>query len=79
MVDVTVGSLNEESIRLVRPGRHSWWGDGVGWIREMLRWGTGPWMLRHGAVEGHGTGRERPEEGAWLRMDVEGDGRKGGN
>ena len=46
-VDVTVGSLDERSLKLVRPERHGWWDSGVEWIRELMRWGTGEWMVRH--------------------------------
>ncbi|ETN44982.1 uncharacterized protein HMPREF1541_09858 [Cyphellophora europaea CBS 101466] len=70
-VDVTVGSLDDGSLAVVRPERHGWWDSGFGWIREMLRFGTGEWVIRNptgdpgrrvGDVEGNGEGKD----GAWL-------------
>lgn len=82
MVDITVGSLDEASVRLVRPERHNWWDSGVDWIREMLRWGTGGWLLRNSTGDPRSEVRDgdkdqddeegrRGEEGAWLKMERE--------
>lgn len=80
ILDVSVGSLDEASIRLVRPERHVYWDSGVEWVRDLARWGTGGWMLRNRGddptevvrddeVEGE-EGRE--EERAWLKLHVDG-------
>jgi hypothetical protein len=48
--DVSLGSLDNESLERVRPERHGWWTDGIGWVREMLRFGdqsNGASLARH--------------------------------
>jgi hypothetical protein len=51
----------------VWPVRHGWWVGCVGWVRELMRWGTGGWMVRHrtGALgrEGVVSEDEREEAG----------------
>jgi hypothetical protein len=39
LVNLTVGSLDDESLAMVRPDRHGWWDSGVGWIKDLLRKG----------------------------------------
>lgn len=46
-VDVSVGSLDAGSFEVVRPERHNWWENGVEWVRELVRWGTGGWVMRN--------------------------------
>ncbi|KIW34376.1 uncharacterized protein PV07_01155 [Cladophialophora immunda] len=46
-VDVTVGSLDPESVELAKPDRHGWWDFGVEWIKTLLRKGDGGFMIRH--------------------------------
>lgn len=46
-VDITVGSLDPESIDRIRPERHGWWEEGVGWIKQLLRNGDGGFLIRH--------------------------------
>ncbi len=45
IVDVAVGTLDQESIERVRPERHGWWNHGVSWVREMI--GEEDWVVRH--------------------------------
>lgn len=53
IVDVALGSLDLESVERegVRPERHGWWEDGVGWIKKLVSEGDGG-LIRHptGAV-----------------------------
>jgi hypothetical protein len=53
LVNITVGSLDDESLLKVRPDRQGWWDSGVGWIKELLRKGDGG-LMRH-AGEDIGT------------------------
>lgn len=46
-VDITVGSLDAESIDLIRPDRHCWWNEGVSWVKQLLRNGDGGILIRH--------------------------------
>ena len=46
-VDITVGSLDQESLELAKPDRHGWWDSGVGWIRTLLSKGDGGFLIRH--------------------------------
>ena len=46
IVDIAVGTLDRESLEKVRPDRHGWWADGVGWIRELVTEGDGG-LVRH--------------------------------
>ena len=32
---------------MVRPERHAWWDSGISWVRDLMRWGTGAWIIRH--------------------------------
>ena len=48
--DVSLGTLDREFLEYVRPDRHGWWSDGVGWVKEMVRNGdhaNGVRMVRH--------------------------------
>ncbi|KIJ43490.1 hypothetical protein M422DRAFT_169644 [Sphaerobolus stellatus SS14] len=39
LVDITIGSLDEESLAqvdLVKPSMHLWWKDGIGWVKDMF-------------------------------------------
>lgn len=84
MLDVSVGSLDEESIRLVRPERHVFWDHGVEWVRDLVRWGTGGWMMRNGGEDGRQPVRDdeedgerkgeegKAEESAWSKLHVDG-------
>lgn len=46
IVDLAVGSMDRESIELVRPERHGWWNSGTGWIRDIVE-GKNGWLIRH--------------------------------
>jgi hypothetical protein len=46
-VDITVGSLDPDSIVLARPDRHGWWDSGVEWIKSLLSRGDGGYMIKH--------------------------------
>lgn len=46
IISLTVGSLDNESLEMVRPDRHGWWGAGIGWIKELLRKGDNG-LMRH--------------------------------
>jgi hypothetical protein len=47
IVDITVGSLDSESLEKIRPDRHGWWDDGTEWIKKLLREGDGGVLIRH--------------------------------
>lgn len=47
IVDITVGSLDAESIELIRPDRQCWWDEGVDWVKQLLRKGDGGFLIRH--------------------------------
>ncbi|KIW81881.1 hypothetical protein Z517_04907 [Fonsecaea pedrosoi CBS 271.37] len=46
-VDITVGSLDLEFVKLAKPDRHGWWDFGVDWIKTLLRMGDGGFLIRH--------------------------------
>jgi hypothetical protein len=46
IVDVAVGTMDHESIELVRPERHGWWNSGTGWIQDLME-GKSGWLIRH--------------------------------
>ena len=46
-VDVTVGSLDPEWLKLAKPERHGWWNFGVEWVQTLLSKGDGGFMIRH--------------------------------
>ena len=37
--DVAIGTFEKESLEMegMRPGRQSWWDDGIKWVQEMIR------------------------------------------
>jgi hypothetical protein len=78
-MDVAVGSLDAESFKLVRPERHVWWESGAGWVKELVRWGTGAWLVRqptgNPATAIDGDGEER--EGLWGRLEEDIEGKEG--
>ncbi|KAK5264844.1 hypothetical protein LTR99_009050 [Exophiala xenobiotica] len=47
IVDVTVGSLDRQSLNLAKPDRHAWWTYGVDWIQNLLTKGDGGFLLKH--------------------------------
>ncbi|KAK9357928.1 hypothetical protein V1504DRAFT_462821 [Lipomyces starkeyi] len=47
IVDIAVGSLDRESIDRIRPDRHGWWEEAVGWVKQLLRNGDGGFLIRH--------------------------------
>jgi len=46
IVDIAVGTLDQESIERVRPDRHGWFDHGTGWIKEMVTGGD-QGLIRH--------------------------------
>ncbi|KAK2746994.1 hypothetical protein FQN57_002566 [Myotisia sp. PD_48] len=42
--DITLGSLDDESIAITRPERHSWWKSNVSWFGQMVKNGDGGLM-----------------------------------
>ncbi|OCT44379.1 Mss4-like protein [Cladophialophora carrionii] len=46
-VDVSVGSLDPESLRMAKVDRHGWWEFGVDWIKTLLSKGDGGFMIKH--------------------------------
>ncbi|EXJ55181.1 hypothetical protein A1O7_08107 [Cladophialophora yegresii CBS 114405] len=46
-VDVTVGSLDPDSLRMAKVDRHGWWEFGVDWIKTLLSKGDGGFMIKH--------------------------------
>ncbi|KAF3389843.1 hypothetical protein DPV78_011805 [Talaromyces pinophilus] len=47
LVDITVGSLDRESIEHIRPDRHCWWDEAISWIKELLWKGSERFLIRH--------------------------------
>lgn len=37
--DIAMGTFEKESVEMegMRPGRQSWWDDGIKWVQEMIR------------------------------------------
>ncbi|QDS69405.1 hypothetical protein FKW77_004859 [Venturia effusa] len=64
IVDIALGTLDLESLEKdgVRPERHGWWEDGVGWIKKLVSEGDGG-LIRHptGALPKYLVGRDRPK------------------
>jgi hypothetical protein len=46
IVDIAVGSLDQDCLEMVRPDRHGWWDFGIGWIRDLVTRGDGG-LIRH--------------------------------
>jgi hypothetical protein len=46
-VDITVGSLDPESLEMAKPDRHNWWDFGVRWIQDFVTKGDGGFLSRH--------------------------------
>jgi len=46
-VDITVGSLDLESLKLAQPDRHGWWDFGVDWVKSLLTQGDGGFMIKN--------------------------------
>ncbi|KIV87429.1 hypothetical protein PV11_02974 [Exophiala sideris] len=47
-VDITVGSLDAESLKLTKPDRHNWWDYGVEWVQALFTKGDGGFLIKHG-------------------------------
>jgi hypothetical protein len=45
LVDITVGSLDDSWLQVIRPERHLWWDSAIGWVRDMF--GQGQGVLKH--------------------------------
>jgi hypothetical protein len=48
--NISLGTLDREFLEFVRPERHGWWTDGIGWVKNMLRNGDqvyGTHLVRH--------------------------------
>ena len=37
VMDIAVGSFDDESLSRVQPERHMWWNSGIGWVKDLLR------------------------------------------
>ena len=46
VVDIAVGSMDEESLTLAKPDRHGWWDSGFGWIKDLVWKGSG-FLVKH--------------------------------
>ena len=46
VVDITVGSMDKESLEVAKPDRHGWWDSGTGWIQDLVSKGSG-FLVRH--------------------------------
>lgn len=46
-VDITIGSLDEESLKLAKPDRHGWWDFGIDWVKSLMRGKDGGFLIRH--------------------------------
>jgi hypothetical protein len=46
IIDITVGSLDQESFELAKPDRHGWWEFGTGWVKDLLTKGN-TWLIKH--------------------------------
>ena len=47
IVDIALGTLDDESIGHVRPERHLWWEHGTEWVKAMMEGGEMGWLIRH--------------------------------
>ncbi|EZG02560.1 hypothetical protein H106_07403 [Trichophyton rubrum CBS 735.88] len=59
VVDITIGSMNDESSAVTRPTRHAWYDSGIPWLRTLMR-GAGAAMPR--ARKGISLGLMREDE-----------------
>jgi hypothetical protein len=46
VVDIAVGSMDQESLELVRPDRHGWWDSGTSWIKDLTSRGS-TFLIKH--------------------------------
>nr|KMM68786.1 hypothetical protein CPAG_05110 [Coccidioides posadasii RMSCC 3488] len=46
LIDITMGSLDEESLEKIHPERQVWWDSGIGWMKGIMTWGDGG-LMRH--------------------------------
>lgn len=46
VVDIAVGSMDQESLELAKPDRHGWWDFGTGWIQDLVTKGNGV-LIKH--------------------------------
>ena len=46
-VDITVGSMDLDSLGLAKPDRHGWWDSGVDWVKTLLSKGDGGFLIKH--------------------------------
>jgi len=47
IVDIAVGTFDDESIEAVKPERHLWWEHGIEWVKAMMEGGEMDWLIRH--------------------------------
>ncbi len=40
VVDIAVGSMDQDSLELAKPDRHGWWDSGTGWIQDLVTKGN---------------------------------------
>lgn len=50
ILDLAVGTLDRDSIVMVKPDRVGWWNDGIPWIRELLRNGDEGLVVNQEAI-----------------------------
>ncbi|KAK0652568.1 hypothetical protein B0T16DRAFT_406434 [Cercophora newfieldiana] len=47
IVDIGVGTLDDEGIELARPERPMWWEYGTEWVKAIVEGGEMEWLIRH--------------------------------
>ena len=47
IVDIAVGTFDDESIASLKPERHLWWEHGIDWVKAMMEGGDMDWLIRH--------------------------------
>lgn len=46
VIDIGVGSMDQDSLKLAKPDRHGWWEFGTGWIQDLVTKGN-KWLVKH--------------------------------
>jgi hypothetical protein len=46
VVDIAVGSMDQESLEFAKPDRHGWWDSGTDWIRDLVTKGNS-FLVKH--------------------------------
>jgi hypothetical protein len=49
--DIAVGTMDRESLEVVRPTRHGWFGQGIGWVKELVTGGEWGFVEKEDGIE----------------------------